>query len=58
MAENMETNVLCIDIGDSLLLYLNADVNAKKIIGIRGQIEDSMTVRMDAIYKWFMQQFK
>ncbi|MEE1211452.1 MAG: DUF6675 family protein [Treponema sp.] len=58
MAENMETNVLCIDVGDALLLYLNADVNAKKLVGIRGQIEDSMTVRMDAIYKWFMQQFK
>ena len=43
---------------EDLLLYLSTDVKAKNLPGIRGQIEDSMTVRMDAVYKWFMKQFK
>lgn len=58
MPGNLRTNVMSIDLGDSLLLYLSADVSAKNIVGIRDQIEDSMTVRMDAIYRWFMKQFK
>ena len=51
-------NVVCIEIEGYLLLYLSTDVKAKNLPGIRGQIEDSMTVRMDAVYKWFMKQFK
>lgn len=58
MPEHLRTSILSIDLGDSLLLYISADVSSKNIIGIRGQIEDSMTVRMDAIYRWFMKQFK
>lgn len=58
MPENLRTNIVCIDMGDSLLLYLAADVNAKNIVGVRAQIEDSMTVRMEAIYRWFLKQFK
>lgn len=58
MPKNLRTNIVCIDLGDSILLYLAADVSAKNILGIRAQIEDSMTVRMDAIYRWFMVQFK
>ncbi len=58
MPENLRMSVLSIDLGDSLLLYLAADVSARSAPGVRDQIEDSMTVRMDAIYKWFMLQFK
>lgn len=58
MPEHLRMNILSIDLGDNLLLYISADVSSKNIIGIRGQIEDSMTVRMDAIYRWFMKQFK
>lgn len=58
MPENLRMSVVCIDLGDNLLLYLSADVSAKNIAGIRGQIEDSMTVRMNAIYRWFMKQFR
>lgn len=56
--KSLKMNVMCIDIGEDLLLYLSTDVKAKNLPGIRGQIEDSMTVRMDAVYKWFMKQFK
>lgn len=53
-------NVLSIDCGDALLLYLATDVDAKKVplFNMRNQIADSMTERMDAIYRWFMVQFK
>ena len=58
MAEKMKMNVMCIDLGDNLLLYLSTDIDAKNILGVRAQIEDSMTVRMDAIYRWFLKRFK
>lgn len=58
MPERLRINIVAVDLGDDLLLYLATDVCSKNIIGVRGQIEDSMTVRMDAIYKWFLQQFK
>lgn len=58
MPDNLRMSVMSIDLGDSLLLYLAADTSAKNIVGVRDQIEDSMTVRMDAIYRWFMKQFR
>lgn len=58
MAEKMKMNVMCIDLGDSLLLFLSTDIDAKNLLGVRAQIEDSMTVRMDAIYRWFLKRFK
>lgn len=58
MTGKMKMNVMCIDVGDSLLLFLSTDVDAKNLLGIRAQIEDSMTVRMDAIYRWFLKRFK
>ncbi len=54
----LRMNIVSIDLGDSLLLYLVADVSAKNLLGVRAQIQDSMTVRMDAIYRWFLKQYK
>ena len=53
----MIINILVIDCGDDLLLYLNTDVDSIKFPGIKGQITDSMSSRMDAVYKWFITQF-
>ena len=53
----MVINILVIDCGDDLLLYLNTDLDSIKIPGIKGQITDSMSTRMDAVYKWFITQF-
>ena len=53
----MLINVLVIDCGDYLLLYLNTDLDSVKFPGIKGQITDSMSSRMDAVYKWFTTQF-
>lgn len=53
----MVINILVIDQGDDLLLYLNTDLESVKYPGIKGQITDSMTSRMDAVYKWFITQF-
>ena len=54
----LRMNIVSIDLGDDLLLYLVADVSAKNLLGVRAQIQDSMTVRMNAIYRWFLQQYK
>lgn len=53
----MIINILVIDCGDDLLLYLNTDLDSIKFPGIKGQITDSMSSRMDAVYKWFITQF-
>lgn len=53
----MINNILIIDCKEDLLLYLCTDLDSAKLPGIRGQIVDSMTSRMEAIYKWFITQF-
>ena len=53
----MIINILVIDCGDDLLLYLCTDLDSVKFPGIKGQITDSMSSRMEAVYKWFITQF-
>lgn len=53
----MMINILVIDCGEDLLLYLCTDLDSVKFPGIKGQITDSMSSRMDAVYKWFITQF-
>ena len=53
----MKINLLVVDCGDNLLLYLCTDVDSKKFPGIEGMIVDSMTARMEAVYNWFLKQF-
>ena len=55
--DKMKINTIVIDCGDSILLYLGTDADSKKLPGIKGQLEDSFSSRMDAIYKWFLTQF-
>ena len=53
----MIINILVIDCGDDLLLYLCTDTDSIKFPGIKGQITNSMSARMEAVYKWFITQF-
>lgn len=53
----MVINLVVIDCGDNILLYLSDDLDSVKFPGIKGQITDSITSRMEAIYKWFFKQF-
>ena len=53
----MKINLLVVDCGEDLLLYLCTDVDSKKFPGIAGMIVDSMTARMEAVYNWFLKQF-
>ena len=53
----MKINLLVVDCGDDLLLYLCTDVDSKKFPGIANMIVDSMTARMEAVYNWFIKQF-
>lgn len=55
--DKMIINILVIDCDDDLLLYLCTDLDSIKFPGIKGQITDSMSSRMDAVYKWFITQF-
>ena len=55
--ENLKIFIYVEDFGDEILLYLCTDLDSAKFPGIRGQITESMTSRMDAVYKWFMKQF-
>ena len=53
----MIINILVIDCGEDILLYLNTDVDSVKYPGIKGQISDSMFARMNAVQIWFKTQF-
>ncbi len=53
----MIINNLVIDCNDDLLLYLCTDTDSVKFPGIKGQITNSMSARMEAVYKWFKTQF-
>lgn len=53
----LKINVLVIDCGDSILLYLITDVNANKVPGIKNLVTDSMVARMNAVHEWFLKQF-
>lgn len=53
----MIINILVVDCGEDILLYLNTDVDSIKYPGIKGQIADSMFARMNAVQVWFKTQF-
>lgn len=54
---NLKISIFVEDCGEGVLLYLCTDLDSAKFPGIKAQIEDSMSSRMDAIYKWFLEQF-
>lgn len=53
----LKINILVVDCGDDILLYICCDLDSVKFPGIKAQITDSMTSRMDAVYHWFIKQF-
>jgi len=53
----MIINIVVVDCGEDLLLYMNTDLDSVKFPGIKAQITDSMTARMEAVYNWFITQF-
>jgi len=53
----MNINILVIDCGEDIVLYICCDLDSVKYPGIKAQITDSMTSRMDAVYRWFIKQF-
>lgn len=53
----MIINILVVDCGDDILLYLCTDTDSVKLPGIKGQITKSMLARMNAVYEWFKTQF-
>ena len=55
--ENLKIFIYVEAVGDEILLYLCTDLDSAKFPGIKGQITDSMTARMDAVYNWFLKQF-
>lgn len=55
---NMKVVVISIDCGDCILLYMGTDSAAKKIplVNMRKQMRESMAVRIEAIYRWFLKE--
>lgn len=53
----MKIYILVVDCDEDLLVYLCTDLDSVKFPGIKKQITDSMTARMDAVYEWFYSQF-
>nr|MCR5765773.1 hypothetical protein [Treponema sp.] len=55
--ENLKIFIFVEDKGDEILLYLFTDLDSAKYPGMKGQITESMTSRLDAVYNWFIKQF-
>ena len=54
MPKDMVINLLIQECDDGTIVYLCADLDSKKMPGVRGKITESMTARMDAISSWFV----
>ncbi len=54
---DMRINAVSVDCGDKILFYLGTDTDCVKFPGIRNTLINSLTARMDALYKWFVRQF-
>ena len=54
MPHDLVINLLIQECGDGMVVYLCADLDSKKMPGVRGKITESMTARMDAISGWFV----
>ena len=53
MPGDLVINLLIQECEDGMVVYLCADLDSKKMPGVRGKITESMTARMDAISGWF-----
>ncbi|MBR5032785.1 MAG: hypothetical protein IKX70_03885 [Treponema sp.] len=54
MPNDLVINLLIQECDDGMVVYLCADLDSKKMPGVRGKITESMTARMDAISSWFV----
>ena len=54
MPEKLIINLLVIPCKEGIVVYLCADLESKKLPGIKAQITDSISSRIDAISKWFI----
>lgn len=54
MPDNLVINLLIEPCSDGVLVYLCADLNSKKLPGVKGKITESMSARVEAISKWFI----
>ena len=52
--KDLVINLLIQECDDGMVVYLCADLDSKKMPGVRGKITESMTARMDAISSWFV----
>ena len=55
MPQDLVINLLIQECDDGMVVYLCADLDSKKMPGVRGKITESMTARMDAISSWFVE---
>lgn len=56
-ANNLRISVLVTDCGEDLMVYLLCRAVTPKIAMFEGQLNESFSTRLDAIYKWFFKQW-
>lgn len=54
LPKDLVINLLIQECDDGMVVYLCADLDSKKMPGVRAKITESMTARMDAISGWFV----
>lgn len=54
---NMNINLVVMDCGDSFLVYMVIQADVIRVSIIEKRMNKSLNARLDAIYKWFTEQF-
>lgn len=54
MPDSLVINLLIEPCSDGVVVYLCADLDAKKLPGVKAKITESMSARVEAISKWFI----
>lgn len=54
---DMVINIHIIDCAEDLILFLATDVDCKWYPGVKSMLEDTISERMEAVYRWFITQF-
>lgn len=54
---NLNLNIITVDCGDDIILYMCMDTNCKKFISVEKKMKESLTSRVLAIKEWIVKMF-
>lgn len=55
--KNLRFNIITVDCGDDIVLYMCMDANCKKFISVEKKMKESLTARILALKEWIIKMF-